>query len=266
MPWKRRQVLGVDLNRPESSRRALPLAPPHSATASCSKGRLIRCTVPGLTPNCLAMTRTPALPGVARASPIRFSSAGAKAEGSGFLLPLQNPAHISRLPIRVAHKPTISFSPGTGQPLYADVMAITRMSILFRFTERVHITVRQKQRVEQKAHGHGHIQGRALPPWPLGAARRAVRGGRRCRRSRIQSGRGASAQRRRSQEASAARPEAWKRKPTAEVVLRFVTRRAAGDPLIVFAFVTSAAPGAAHEGSRGSAFARAIAFSYSPNL
>ena len=62
---------------PESSRPPLPFAPPHSATASCSKGRLIRCTVPGLTPNCLAMTRTPGLPGVARASRIRFSSAGA---------------------------------------------------------------------------------------------------------------------------------------------------------------------------------------------
>jgi len=55
----------------------LPFAPPHSTTASCSKGRLIRCTVPGLTPNCWAMTRTPGLPGVARASWIRFSSAGA---------------------------------------------------------------------------------------------------------------------------------------------------------------------------------------------
>jgi GAF domain-containing protein len=49
----------------------LPFALPHSATASCSKGRLIRCTVPGLTPNCLAMTRTPGLSGVARASRIR---------------------------------------------------------------------------------------------------------------------------------------------------------------------------------------------------
>src|SRR5207302_10911410 len=67
-------VLGVDLNPSESSRPPLPFAPPHSATASCSKGRLIRCTVPGLTPNCLAMTRTPGLPGVARASRIRFSS------------------------------------------------------------------------------------------------------------------------------------------------------------------------------------------------
>jgi hypothetical protein len=34
----------------ESSCPPLPFAPPHSATASCSKGRLIRCTVPGLTP------------------------------------------------------------------------------------------------------------------------------------------------------------------------------------------------------------------------
>jgi hypothetical protein len=42
-----------------------------------AKGRLIRCTVPGSTPKRLAMMRTPALPGVARASRIRFSSAGA---------------------------------------------------------------------------------------------------------------------------------------------------------------------------------------------
>src|SRR6516165_3232673 len=48
-----------------------------ATTLSAAKGRLIRCTVPGSTPNCLAMTRTPGLPGVARASRIRFSSAGA---------------------------------------------------------------------------------------------------------------------------------------------------------------------------------------------
>jgi hypothetical protein len=77
MPRKRPQVLGLDLNHPESGRPRLPFAPPHRATPSWSKGRLIRCTVPGLTPNCLAMTRIPALPGVARASRIRFSRAGA---------------------------------------------------------------------------------------------------------------------------------------------------------------------------------------------
>src|SRR5262245_31410069 len=77
MPGKRPEVLGADLKSSESSPPPLPFAPPHSATASCSKGRLIRCTAPGLTPNCLAMTRTPGLPGVARASRIRFSSAGA---------------------------------------------------------------------------------------------------------------------------------------------------------------------------------------------
>src|SRR5439155_10118248 len=42
--------------------------------------------------------------------------------------------------------------------------------------------------------------------------------GRRCRRSRIQGDRGASAQRRRIQEGSSARPKAWERKPTAEAV------------------------------------------------
>src|SRR5262245_7729481 len=75
-------------------------------------------------------------------------------------------------------------------------MGITKRSILLSSSERVHITLRQKQRVEQKLHGHGHIRGRALPPWPLGAARRAVRRGQRCQRSRIQGDRGASAQRR----------------------------------------------------------------------
>jgi hypothetical protein len=41
------------------------------------QGRLIRCTVPGFTPKRFAMTRTPGLPGLARALRIRFSSAGA---------------------------------------------------------------------------------------------------------------------------------------------------------------------------------------------
>src|SRR5262249_59566220 len=80
--------------------------------------------------------------------------------------------------------------------------------------------------VEQKLHGHGHIRGRALPPWPLGAARRAVRRGQRCQRSRIQGDRGASAQRRRTQEGPVTRPEAWERKPAAEAVLRRLRRRA----------------------------------------
>src|SRR5690242_13755043 len=38
----------------------------------CDEGRLIRCTVPGLTPNLAAILRTPGLPGVARASRICF--------------------------------------------------------------------------------------------------------------------------------------------------------------------------------------------------
>ena len=48
-----------------------------TATLAPSKGRLMRCTVDGLTPNRSAMTRMPGRPGVARASRIRFSSAGA---------------------------------------------------------------------------------------------------------------------------------------------------------------------------------------------
>ena len=69
--------------RPTSARAILQAAkslsprPPHTAAALASKGRLIRCTVPGSAPNRLAMTRTPGRPGVARASRIRFSSAGA---------------------------------------------------------------------------------------------------------------------------------------------------------------------------------------------
>jgi len=48
-----------------------------TAPAPPSKGRLIRCTVPGSTRNRLAMTRTPGLPGVARAFLMRSSSSGA---------------------------------------------------------------------------------------------------------------------------------------------------------------------------------------------
>ena len=36
-----------------------------TAAALASKGRLIRCTVPGSTPNCAAILHTPGLPGVA---------------------------------------------------------------------------------------------------------------------------------------------------------------------------------------------------------
>jgi hypothetical protein len=47
-----------------------------ATTLRATKGRLIRCTVPGLTPNLAAILRIPGLPGVARASRIRFSRAG----------------------------------------------------------------------------------------------------------------------------------------------------------------------------------------------
>jgi hypothetical protein len=59
-----------------------------------------------------------------------------------------------------------------------------------------------------------------LSPWPLGTALRAVCRCRRCGRSRLQGDRRASAQRRRTQEASATGSETWKRKPAAEAVLR----------------------------------------------
>ena len=48
-----------------------------AASALASKGRLMRCTVDGLTPNRSATTRMPGRPGVARASRIRFSNTGA---------------------------------------------------------------------------------------------------------------------------------------------------------------------------------------------
>jgi hypothetical protein len=48
-----------------------------ATTPSVTKGRLIRCTVPGLTPNPAAILRIPGLPEVARASRIRFSKTGA---------------------------------------------------------------------------------------------------------------------------------------------------------------------------------------------
>ena len=43
-----------------------------TATLAPSKGRLMRCTVDGFTPNRSAMTRTPGRPGVARAARIDF--------------------------------------------------------------------------------------------------------------------------------------------------------------------------------------------------
>jgi hypothetical protein len=51
-----------------------------ATTLGAPKGRLIRCTVPGLTPNLAAILRTRGLPGVARTSQTRFSRAGAIGE------------------------------------------------------------------------------------------------------------------------------------------------------------------------------------------
>ena len=54
------------------------LASLHAATLTPSKGRLILCTVPGSTPNRLAILRTPSVrPGAFRAARIRASSSGA---------------------------------------------------------------------------------------------------------------------------------------------------------------------------------------------
>src|SRR5262249_12462468 len=54
------------------------LLPLHATALTLSKGRLIRCTVPGSTPNRCAILRTPSVrPGALRAAKIRASSSGA---------------------------------------------------------------------------------------------------------------------------------------------------------------------------------------------
>src|SRR5262249_59568472 len=76
-----------------------------------AKGRLIRCTVPGSTPNYLAMTRTPGRPGAARAPPIRVSSVGAIGALEAFTLSpdprkprhgLVPPSSLARTPVGIA--------------------------------------------------------------------------------------------------------------------------------------------------------------------
>jgi hypothetical protein len=64
-----------------------------------------------------------------------------------------------------------------------------------------------------------------LPPQPLGAARRALCRGQKRRRSRVQGDRDTVAQRRRTQEDSATRPQAWQWKPAAHAVLCRVMAR-----------------------------------------
>ena len=67
-----------------------------AATLAPSKGRLMRCTVDGLTLNRSAMTRMPGRPGVARASRIRFSSAGAIGEADQDASPRSGPSQARR--------------------------------------------------------------------------------------------------------------------------------------------------------------------------
>src|SRR5260370_41636719 len=57
------------------------------AMLATAKGRLMRCTVQAATPNCLAMTRTPARPRATSASRIRFSSVGAIEGGARGVYP-----------------------------------------------------------------------------------------------------------------------------------------------------------------------------------
>ena len=57
---------------------ASPMPGPHTTVkASTAKGREILCTVPGLTPNCSAITRTPGRSGFASAALILASNSGA---------------------------------------------------------------------------------------------------------------------------------------------------------------------------------------------
>src|SRR6516162_2892916 len=106
-------------------------------------------------------------------------------------------------------------------------MGITKRSILFRFkrTSSHHIATETTCRTKASwvswtytrssfaavAAGSSKTRGSSRPEMP---------------RSRIQGDRGASAQRRRTEEGSATRPEAWERKSTAEAVLRRLRRRA----------------------------------------
>jgi hypothetical protein len=77
-----------------------------------TKGRLIRCTVPGSTPNRFAMTRTPGLPGVAGASTIRFSSVRAIGDR-----PSQNNAWASRVGAARSRLVAMSILPEPSEPV-----------------------------------------------------------------------------------------------------------------------------------------------------
>src|SRR5262244_2926065 len=81
-------------------------------TLRATKGRLIRCTVPGLTPNRAAILRIPGLPGVAGASRIRFSSARAIGDR-----PSQNNARASRVGAARSRLAAMSILPEPSEPV-----------------------------------------------------------------------------------------------------------------------------------------------------
>src|SRR5262249_9627482 len=81
-------------------------------TLGATKGRLIRCTVSGLTPNLAAVLLTPGLPGVAGASRIRFSSV--RAIGNR---PSQNNARASRVGAAGSRLTAMSILPEPSEPV-----------------------------------------------------------------------------------------------------------------------------------------------------
>src|SRR5215471_17667350 len=89
-----------------------------------AKGRLIRCTIPGSTPNYLAMTRTLGRPGAVRASRIRFSSTGAIGGARG-LYPL--PFTLYPLPFTLYPLP-LPFT------LYPLLFTLYSLPLTFTFT------------------------------------------------------------------------------------------------------------------------------------
>src|SRR5258705_3772601 len=89
------------------ARRRSPLA---------AKGRLILCTVPGSTPNCSAILRTPGRLGSASAPFILLSSSGAidgRPSRLPSLLALPNPAHtlLDDGPLQLGIRPSSATSP-----------------------------------------------------------------------------------------------------------------------------------------------------------
>ena len=74
LPRPRPRFLGEGVAAASINLQRLRQTNGYTTLATFSKGRLTRCTVPGSTPNCLAITRTPGLPGIAKAFLMRSIS------------------------------------------------------------------------------------------------------------------------------------------------------------------------------------------------